>query len=164
MESFLERIAVTYLREEHDRMVDYCFVFPNKRSGTFFKYTLEHKTGSTLLLPHITTITELVYDLTDGVEASRMEQLFLLYNIYKGISREIGDFDKFQFWGEMLLNDFNDVDRYMVDASQLFSNVQRLKEIGANYLTDEQIEIIRRFWGEERSDDSIERFWTHVPG
>lgn len=164
MESFLERIAATYLREELDRMVDYCFVFPNKRSGTFFKYTLEHKTDSTLLLPHITTITELVYDLTDGVEASRMEQLFLLYNIYKGISHEIGDFDKFQFWGEMLLNDFNDVDRYMVDASQLFSNVQRLKEIGANYLTDEQIEIIRRFWGEERTDDSIERFWTHVPG
>lgn len=164
MESFLERIARTYLREERDRMVDYCFVFPNKRSGTFFRYILEQNAGGTLLLPKISTITELVYELTDGVEASRMEQLFILYNIYKGISSDIGDFDRFQFWGEMLLNDFNDVDRYMVDASQLFSNVQRLKEIGTNYLTDEQVEIIRSFWGEERNDDSVGRFWTHVPG
>jgi len=164
MESFLGHIADTYLREEHDNMIDYCFVFPNKRSGTFFKHLLERGACSPLMLPHITTITELVYDLTDGVEASRMEQLFMLYNIYKSFSSEIGDFDKFQFWGEMLLNDFNDVDRYMVDASQLFTNVQRLKEIGANYLTEEQVEIIRRFWGEDRVDDAVERFWTHVPG
>lgn len=165
MESFLGRIADTYLHHERGAMIDYCFVFPNKRSGTFFRHLLENRTGASVVLPHITTITELVYDLTDGVEASRLEQLFMLYNIYKRYSSEIGDFDKFQYWGEMLLNDFNDVDRYMVDAAQLFTNVKQLKEIGANYLTEEQAEIIRRFWGEERAGaDTVERFWVHVPG
>src|SRR5664280_1550689 len=48
----------------------------------------------------------------------------------------------------MLLNDFDDVDKYLVDASVLFRNVLDLKNIDAQFgsLTDEQVEIIRRFW------------------
>lgn len=47
----------------------------------------------------------------------------------------------------MLLGDFDDVDKYMVDARQLFTNIHDLKEIDEFYLTEEQIEIVKRFWG-----------------
>lgn len=56
-------------------------------------------------------------------------------------------FDNFVFWGDMLLGDFDDVDKYMVDARQLFTNIHDLKEIDEFYLTEEQIEIVKRFWG-----------------
>ena len=47
----------------------------------------------------------------------------------------------------MLLGDFDDVDKYMIDARQLFTNIHDLKEIDEFYLTEEQIEIVKRFWG-----------------
>ena len=52
------------------------------------------------------------------------------------------------FGGEMLLNDFDDVDKYLVDAKQLFTNIKELKEIDEKflYLTPEQLAAIRRFW------------------
>lgn len=162
MEAFLSRIARTYLQREEKYMPDYCFVFPNKRSGMFFsKYLSEHSTG-TLLMPKISTISELVCDFSSSIEASRFEQLFILYNEYKLLSSDISEFDQFQFWGDMILNDFNDVDKYLIDAKQLFQNVKQLKEINSNYLTPEQLEIINRYWGESRPLETIENFWSHI--
>ena len=74
--------------------------------------------------------------------------LIILYNEYVKISRSNESFDDFLYWGEMLLNDFNDVDKYLVDAKQLFRNVQDLKSLDADisYLSDPQINAIRHFW------------------
>lgn len=51
----------------------------------------------------------------------------------------------------MLLSDFDDVDRYLVDPSALFVNVKRFREIRANYLTEDQLRIIGRYWGASRT-------------
>lgn len=74
--------------------------------------------------------------------------LIILYNEYVKISRSNESFDDFLYWGEMLLNDFNDVDKYLVDAKQLFRNVQDLKSLDADisYLSEPQINAIRHFW------------------
>jgi hypothetical protein len=47
----------------------------------------------------------------------------------------------------MLLNDFDDVDKYLADASSVFRNIRDLKKIDEEFggLTQEQIEIVRRF-------------------
>ena len=57
-------------------------------------------------------------------------------------------FDEFLYWGEMLLNDFDDIDKYMANARMLFSNVTDLREIenDFDFLSDEQIAAIRSFW------------------
>lgn len=162
MEPFLSRVAQTYLAQEKDGMIDCCFVFPNKRSGMFFTKYLTENCAGTFLLPKISTISEFVGEFSPWVEASRFEQLFILYNEYKSLSSDISEFDQFQFWGDMLLNDFNDVDKYMIDARQLFMNVKHLKEINSNYLTPEQIDIINRYWGENRPYETIDRFWSHI--
>lgn len=162
MEPFLSKVAEVYIQNESKKLVDYCFVFPNKRSGAFFRKYLSEALEMPILLPEIITISDLISEFSVGIEASRYEQLFILYNVYKSISDEVVEFDQFQFWGDMILNDFNDVDRYLVDPKQLFINVQRLKEINSNYLTEEQIKIINKYWGENRSFDSIEKFWKHL--
>ena len=56
--------------------------------------------------------------------------------------------DDFYFWGELLISDFDDVDKNLVDADKLFSNLQELKNImdGYDFLDQEQEEAIRQFF------------------
>ncbi len=161
---FLEQVAEAYCGNEIENLIDYCFVFPNKRSCRFFADALSrYGHDKTFVRPEIVPINEFVAGFSpEMVEATRYEQLFILYNEYSRLSQDIEDFDRFRFWGEMLLNDFSDVDSYMADAAQLFTNVKRLREINANYLTPEQLEVIERFWGEIPTGYNPDEFWTHL--
>jgi len=145
---FLYNVAKAYYREYGAKVSRFTFVFANRRAGLFFQKYLSEIAGKPMFSPEIMTISELFQRLSRLNVADRIEQLFLLYDIYKSISATEETFDEFLFWGEMLLNDFDDVDKYMADARQLFSNIQDLKEIdaGFSYLTEEQIIAIRRFW------------------
>lgn len=162
MKPFLKQIAELYLKNDSSELYKYCFIFPNRRSGLFFNKYLSEASNGCFILPEITTINDFINEITGSVEASRIEMLFTLYTEYQKLSSEIDDFDKFIFWGDMLINDFNDVDKYMVDSKLIFSNVKELKEINSTYLTQEQIDIINQFWGENRGVKSVEEFWTHL--
>lgn len=163
MEPFLRQVARAYVSHEAGEMVDYAFIFPNKRSGVFFRrYLIELASGRPIFLPAITTIAEVVGEFSDSVEASRLDQLFTLYNEYCKLSPESDDFDRFLYWGEMILSDFNDVNRDLVDHEKLFVNLKRYKEVSADYLTPEQEEILTRYWGAEFVHTSPDRFWEHL--
>ena len=162
MKPFLRQVAETYVEHEGSQMIDYCFVFPNKRSARFFQHFLSEALPPSSVYPAITNISDFVGEFSDKIEANRYEQLFTLYDEYRQLPGIDIDFEKFLYWGEMLAGDFNDVDRYLVDADALFVNVRRLREISANYLTPSQIEIIRRYWGEDRTRMTVDRFWNHL--
>lgn len=164
MASFLERIASAYLENEKNEMIDYCFVFPNKRSGAFFRYFIENniEKGETFIAPAVTTISDFISEFSEYVLADRYDLLFSLYDSYNKISKDIEEFDKFVFWGDMLLNDFNDVDMYMANASELFHNLKNYREISSDYLTDEQKEVINKYWGQQIPLDNADRFWNHI--
>lgn len=165
MTVFLQLIAETYASRQRESLLDCCFVFPNRRSGTFFRDYLLKATGNGIIMPRIATLNELVAERSNSREATRDEALFTLFNCYRSFmeDREKIDFDKFIFWGMMLLNDFDEVDMNLVDADSLFVNVERWREIRSFYLTDEQAAIIERYWGEKvRSADEVDRFWEHI--
>lgn len=163
MTPFLRQVASKYLAEEGSSISDYCFVFPNKRSCTFFQYYLTQEGGDNpFFLPEIATITEMIRSFSELSDAPRLEQLFILYKEYRKISEDVGDFDSFLFWGDMLLNDFNDVDLSLADPEKLFVNIERLREISADYLTDEQKEILNRYWGGTYPLTSPDTFWRHI--
>ena len=123
------------------------FVFPNRRSGIFFQKYLAEVVGKPLFSPRVTTINDLLAELSPYTAIDRISLLVMLYKRYIELRQSDETFDNFVFWGDMLLGDFDDVDKYMVDARQLYTNIHDLKEIDEFYLTDEQIEIIKRFWG-----------------
>lgn len=145
---FLYNVAQAYYKQFGAKVSRFTFVFPNRRSGLFFQKYLAEIAGKPIFSPEILTIADLFGKLSGLHTADRIEQLFVLYHIYKEASGSAESFDDFLFWGEMLLNDFDDIDKYLVDARQLFTNIQDIKEIddGFGYLTEEQIEAIRRFW------------------
>lgn len=167
-ERFLDTIAQAYI-ENFDDLSDFCFVFPNKRAGTFFRRALSQQLGPRVMLaPEIASISDFVEKLSGLETASRIDQLFRLFNIYRsnknllpanGKSDDILEFDSFRSWGEILLSDFSEVDQYAVDASALFANVSDYREISSNFLTDEQLEVLERYFGYKPSIDEVERFW-----
>ncbi len=174
MKPLLQDIAEYYISRCGRGVIDYCFVFPNKRAGVFFNYFLgraAEDAGYPLIHPEVMTISDFVADFTDEVEATRIEQLFILYRCYRDIvlagtpegeEPDSIDFNKFQYWGDVLLSDFTDVDKYLVNPSELFHNIGALREISSNYLTPEQIEVIRRYWGEDRTPRQAADFWNHA--
>lgn len=174
MKPFLREIAEYYVARHADELADYCFVFPNKRSGAFFSHFLAEvslEDNNSMLHPEVMTISDLILELTDVTEASRLEQLFILYHCYKKIVAEETipgaephtiDFNRFRFWGEVLINDFIDVDKYLVNPEELFHNIDALKEINSDFLLPEQLAVIERYWGADKIPSQVSDFWRHV--
>lgn len=150
---------------------EFCFLFPNKRSGTFFlKYLQEECDRRVMLAPEVKSITEFVADISGRVVASRLDLIFLLYETYRdilGISEpddpEGVEFDSFRGWGETVLADFNEVDQYLVDPEEIFKNVKDFREIATNFLTEEQKRVMEEYFGRtDVGDPNV--FWKNFEG
>lgn len=147
MKPFLHHIAETFYRNEGGNLSQIAFVFPNRRSGKFFQhYLAQVADGRSLFSPTILTINSLISDLSQMQPVDKIELLFTIYEEYCKLRQSDEPFDKFVYWGEMLASDFDDVDKYLVDADKLFTNIKDLKDLEQNYLEPEQIAIIRQFW------------------
>lgn len=164
---FLYKIAEVFYAQYGNELYQHTFVFPNRRAGFFFQKYLTEIAGKPLFSPSVVTIQELFSSLSPYRPADKIEMLVMLYDHFGNVSGSDESFDDFLFWGEMLLNDFNDVDKYMADAKQLFRNVQDLRsmEDDLTHLTEKQIEAIRRFWtnfipvGESESKQKFQKTW-----
>ncbi len=148
---FLEAVAERYAgRTSLERI---CFVFPNRRSGTFFKRYLGIAAGKPVFVPNVVTIDDLfsrIAGLSETEEKVRL--LDILYREYVKLQppREDGrqeTFDEFIYWGDILLGDFDDLDKYRVDVRRLLVNLRDLKALSVDYdfLTDDQKAAIATF-------------------
>jgi len=148
MNSFLHRLANIFYTQYGAEISRFTFVFPNRRAGLFFRRYLSEFIEKPLFSPEIMTINECFFSASELRQADRLNLLFRLYNIYIGIRKNAESFDDFVFWGEMLLNDFDDVDKHRANAKQIFTNVTELKEIDLIFdaFSENQIKAIREFW------------------
>lgn len=148
MKPFLYQVATLFYQQYGAEIHRLAFVFPNRRAGLFFQKYLSEISEKPLFSPSILTINDLFMQLSGKHPADKIQMLFRLYELYKQRSGSSESFDEFIYWGEMLLNDFDDIDKYMVDARMLFRNVSDLKSLDGdfNYLSPEQVQAIRSFW------------------
>ena len=161
MTSFLRSIAEAYTNHYND-LSNFCFVFPNKRSGSFFlKHLNDLIKGKVALSPKIMTISDFVAQTCKRDINNRLDLLFLLYKEYTKLIDENIEFDKFRAWGDTILSDFNEVDMSCVNPDSLFKNIKDYKEIQANYLTEQQQEIINDYFGNNDPVNSTQSFWNH---
>lgn len=148
MEYFLESIARSLHSEFGSNLNRHCLVFPSRRAGLYFLKYLSSEIEKPVWAPSVLTINELFQSFSPLQVAGNETLLFELYKAYRRIRKTPESFDDFYFWGGMLVNDFDDIDKYLVDASQLFRNVLDIKNIDQQFgqLEPEQIEIIKQFW------------------
>lgn len=148
---FLEAVADRYARRKSLERT--CFVFPNRRSATFFKRYLGKAAGRPLFVPSMCTIDELFQRISGLETIDKVSALDRLYRIYRSILQEQGrtaeSFDDFIYWGDILLSDFDDIDKYRVDADKMLVNLRDLKELTSDYdfLSDTQRAAISEFCG-----------------
>lgn len=148
MQPFLQKIASKYYEEHGAKIADFTFVFPNRRAGLFFQKYLSEKIEKPIFSPQITTISDCFLSASELNLSDRATELFTLFDLFIKHSKSEEKFDTFVFWGEMLLTDFNDVDKYIVDATQLYANIKGLKEIDSLFdvFSEKQKEAITYFW------------------
>lgn len=149
MTPFLKQVAAHYYATG---LQDTCFVFPNRRSGVFFRKYLgdlvrESGSAGPLHAPMSLTINDFFYQVYGGEVTDRIRLLLELYASYRSVYPKAEPLDEFIFWGEVILSDFDDVDKYLSDAENLFTNVADFKGIQDDYshLSDLQRDAVLRF-------------------
>ena len=148
MKPFLKEVAEDLYRTYGARLEELCLVFPNRRAGLFFNKYLGESLEQPVWSPSIYTIQDLMARISELDYADDLELISRLYKIYSEIRGSAESFDEFFYWGEIMLADFDEVDKYMVNSSDIFRNLADLKDLERSfqYLTPEQLELIQRFW------------------
>lgn len=156
---FLKQIAQQVQLQYADRMDEVTLVFPNRRAGLFFRKYLSEDIDKPIWSPSILSIEDFVRQFC-GLELA--DKFTLIVELYQSYSKHIGStesFDRFYYWGEMLLGDFDDIDKYMIDAKYLFTDLSNQKELDDyfDYLTEDQRKIILEFWSTFSEQSSKEK-------
>ncbi len=130
MTPFLQYIA-EYVFEHHPNDTErLCIILPNKRGALYFKKHLANTFNKTIWLPTIISAEELVAELSGLQQADSIDLICELYAVYVSILKDKADsFDVFAKWGTLMLQDFNEADRYLVDTDALYQNLKEVKEI-----------------------------------
>ncbi len=122
----------------------------------FTKYLSEcvAESGVPAMMPLMFTQSDLFARISGLECADRVQLILRLYDIYKGLNDKCESLDDFVFWGDVLLGDFDDVDKYLVDPAKLFANVSDFKGLrdDFSYLSDSQKEAMERFMSHFHKD------------
>lgn len=170
---FLAEIADYFISrtKQEPPLENLCFILPNKRSAMFLKHHIRQRLDKISFMPRFMTMRTFISLHAAYPEAADRELLFLLYDAYRQVFSHMGredsiaEFDSFIFWGDIILSDFDDIDRSLVNASEIFKNLKDLKDIQADYLDEDQKDVVRRIWGESlmtRKSDDNDTFWLHI--
>lgn len=151
VKSFLQQVAEHYLAPGGSELKSRCFIFPNRRSIAFFKKvfaeTAVAKGLGPMVVPQMVTINDFITRSSGLVPSDRISQLLDLYSCYVRLYPKAESLDEFIYWGDVILADFNDIDKYMIDPKGLFTNIADLKALKDNYdyLSETQRKAIKRF-------------------
>lgn len=137
---FLKQVAEYLLLTHKDTLENCCVVLPNKRAALYLKQHLAQTARQSLWLPEIISAEEFFTGLSGLNIPEETEQLCLLYACYKNLKGEEAEaFEAFSKWAMQVLQDFNEVDRYLADPEQLYENLRHIREIENWSLGSEQL-------------------------
>ena len=155
MQSFLQLVAHDLYAKIGNNLSRTALIFPNKRANLFFNEYLAGESDQPIWSPAAMSISDLFQKLSVQKSGDPIRLVCELYKVFKEETQSQETLDDFYFWGELLISDFDDVDKNMVDADKLFSNLQDLKNLMDDYefLDKEQEEAIQQFF----QNFSIER-------
>lgn len=127
---FLEKVVEDVLANLDVTTEKLIFIVPNKRAILFLKKHFAKQVGYACQSPTFLSMSELVENISEFETMPNMALLFEFYETYKThTSTEIDDFETFLGWGQTILQDFNDIDQYLVDTKSVFPYIKAIKEV-----------------------------------
>ncbi len=166
---FLKEVSKELLRRFGNDMSNVTVVFPGKRARLFMNQYLAEFSDSPVWAPQYKTIDELYAELSPYRKADTIATICELHRIYASIVPDAEPLDEFYGWGEIILSDFDDIDKHMAPADKIFHNVHDLQSISTDFLTEEQEEALRNFFknfskeGNTIIKERFLRLWDIMP-
>ena len=147
MKDFLAYVADDILSKYGTNLSRIAVVFPNKRASLFLNEHLARAARQPIWSPATITISELFRQQSDLQVADPIKLVCDLHKSFCRCTQLQESLDKFYGWGQLLLADFDDIDKNMADADRVFANLRDIHELDdISYLTDEQRQMIHRFF------------------
>ena len=169
MASFLEHVAEDLLTRYGTNLSRVAVVFPNKRASLFLNEHLARLAGKPIWSPSYITISDLFRSHSSLQVADPILLVCELHRVFTACTGIDETLDHFYGWGQLLLSDFDDLDKNMAPADKILANLRDIHELDdTSYLTPEQREMIKRFFSnfsDEHNSELKERFlrlWSHI--
>lgn len=169
MKSFLEYVAADLLQKYGTNLSRIAVVFPNKRAALFLNEHLARLADRPLWSPAYITISDLFRSHSQRQVADPIQLVCELHQCFTECTGIDETLDHFYGWGQLLLSDFDDLDKNMASAEHVFANLRDIHEYDdTSYLSEEQRTILRQFFSnfsEEHNSELKRRFlqlWSHI--
>ena len=168
MKTFLKYVARDILKKYGSNLSDIAVVFPNKRAALFLNESLARLSDGPIWSPTYITISDLFRKHSDLVVGDPIKLICDLHKTFVECTGIDETLDHFYGWGQLLISDFDDIDKNMADANKLFANLSDIHELDdISYLTEEQKEMIKKFFSNFSDDHNSElkkrflQLWSH---
>lgn len=147
-------------------------VFPNRRSGRVFQRHLAKQSRGPVWSPHITTIDDFFRSRSRLTVADPLTQLSVLHDVWNEIGSFNEPFEQFYFFGKILISDFDQIDKYLVNPDKLYAHVRELKEVEAAFQPGPEdsegirkiVEYFSREHGPGTPGEKFMKVWTMLAG
>ena len=129
--TFLAKIARLIIEKYSEKLVDTIIVLPNKRAKIFLIEALKKQVSNNILAPEIISIEDFIQDISGIRTVDPIELLFEFYEVYLAVtdSSNQQSFELFANWAKTLLQDFNEIDRYLLDPTHVLSYLKDIEDI-----------------------------------
>lgn len=164
MTTFLQYVAKDILAKHGlDGMADTAVVFPNKRASLFLNQALYAEAGRPVWSPSYFTISDFFRHHSTLTVPDQIELVFRLYNTYVSVTGNDEPLDHFFSWGQLMLADFDDLDKNLVDADKLFINLEAWQEMrDYSFLSEQQRKSLEDFFGKVATDTALQKRFNDI--
>lgn len=164
MQTFLQYVAKDIIAKHGaENLADIAVVFPNKRASLFLNQAIFEETGHAVWSPSYITISDLFRRHSDKKVPDQIELIFRLYREYVKLTGSDEPLDHFFSWGQLMLADFDDLDKNLVEADKLFINLEAWQEMrDFSFLSEEQRTSLEEFFGKVETDTVLQKKFNDI--
>ncbi len=146
MTTFLSSV-VQDLLSEHDDLSVFTFILPGKRAGAFLRKEISRQISKPVFSPEILSIEEFSEKISGLTTIDNTTALFEFYSVYKNATPgdQVEDFENFSNWAQTLINDFNEIDRYLISPEDIFNYLSEIQDINHWSLSLPQTELVKNY-------------------
>jgi hypothetical protein len=151
--SFVDKLVLDIENKFHGDYRKLCIIFPTRRACLVFRKQLASLHNKPVWAPAVMAIGDFVARHITNKVGEEIPLLLALYEVYKKHWPE-QDFSRFYHWGQMLINDFDEIDKQLGDPSRIFANIREIKKIDAAFMPDsESLQWIQQFVSSLNTDN-----------
>ncbi|MBF00668.1 PD-(D/E)XK nuclease family protein [Flavobacterium coralii] len=129
--TFLDKLSTQLVADYGNSLSGITIVLPNKRARIFLIEALKKKLSAVVFAPEIISIEDFIQDVAGVRSIDTIELLFEFYNVYIGLTPKDKQqpFENFANWAKILLQDFNEIDRYLLNPKHVLSYLKDIEEL-----------------------------------